>query len=498
MGQLCQVQIEGVLLRKHHAQIEVHVQCVACQGQRENLILCRFGVVVIHAQGRFNQLLNLADGRRGVLGRLLDLGQEVVDKREHILQGAANHWQFHAVERLTGDRIAHKLKARANAADNVLETQVLEVEQFAQVRQDHHDRVGLDLTRKHQGLNVGRVHRVLVDHFDRTRIEGVQCLDGNFNVGGQRNVRPHAHVHLQAPQTGIGLALQVELHIVGAEFGEAETPVHGIGRVHIARQLNGGCRAQMHARVGSRPAGFGAEEAQLHADLQILGVQADAAREVDILHAQAELVFAQGERPLLCAGGNTVQFDLVLIHQTSDLEFLIADFQHIAHHGGVKDEGAVREQATVFGHGARLAKERATIQVEIQPQIALDEGIQAAFCRGGQHEAIDTQVEVEVHGLRRKLLPELQRHHEAALYRVVVDLHAQRQDARAVDRLHELLQRGDLLACLVNNGMHAFEAHGGRSAQLQAGGVQCVLDVVGANQHVCARHVAVQRDLRVA
>ena len=225
LGQLGQVQIEGVFLRKHHAQIKVHVQRVARQGQREDLVLGSFGVVVMHAQSRLNQLLDLADGRRGILRRLLDLGEEVVHKREHILQRAANHRQLHAVEGLAGDGITDKLKACSNAADDVFETQVLEVEHLAQVRQDHNDGIGLDLARKHQGLNIGRVHRVLVDHFDRARVEGIQCLNGHFNVRGQRNVRSHAHVHTQTTQSGIGLALEIELEVVGAEFREAETSV---------------------------------------------------------------------------------------------------------------------------------------------------------------------------------------------------------------------------------------------------------------------------------
>ena len=120
-GQLLQVQAEAKFLLKQLVELEVHVQRVAVEAKRKHLILWAQAVVVGDAQGFFKNALDLANGRCRVVGRLLHLIQETVDKREDIGQRAAHHRQFDRIKRLVGDRIAHKLKTHAGRVNDVRE-----------------------------------------------------------------------------------------------------------------------------------------------------------------------------------------------------------------------------------------------------------------------------------------------------------------------------------------------------------------------------------------
>ena len=148
--------------------LDVEDQLLPLENQREGLIV-RIGLVVVSdAERVLDQLLDLLDHRGRILGRLLDLLEEIVDKPEHILQRPVHDRNLLAVEGLVGQRRLEPLDPAADRRDDRLEVESAEVEGVAEVRQDHHGTVKVEqsvdlrlrLLALRHGLEAGDVSEV--------------------------------------------------------------------------------------------------------------------------------------------------------------------------------------------------------------------------------------------------------------------------------------------------------------------------------------------------
>ena len=341
--QLLQVQAKAKLLLKHLVELEVDVQRVAVEAEREDLVFGAQAVVVGDAQSTFENTLDLTDGGRRVVGRLLNLLQEAVDEGEHIGQRAPDHRQHHRIEGLVGDGIAHEFQAHAGGIDHVAERQVLEVEGGTQVGHDDDQIARAHRAGPHQGGQVGGIGRVLVDHPGGARIEQVQRRHRQLDVGRQRDVGAHAGVELQAAQARLGRALQAEVDVGGADFAEGKALVQCIAAARVFVQRDAGTGAEGDARAGALAACAGLEEAHLQADFQVGDARFNTGLEGDVLDAHGEAVFTQRVAQLLGGGVDlAVQADAAPAGANTDHGVLLASqLQAVAQHGAVKQKSAV-------------------------------------------------------------------------------------------------------------------------------------------------------------
>ena len=387
------------MLGEDFRQVQVQIEGVALQAEGEHLVLDRLGVVIMDAEGVLNDALHLADKAGRILGSGVQLSQHVVHEGEDVRQGAVDDRNHGRVEGLAGNAVAHELQSGLHRLDDVGEGQVLEVEGLAQVRQDDDYGVWLDRPGEHQGLHVGGVHGVLVDDLHGPRMEGVQGLDGNLHVRRQRDVGTHSHVDPQTLETRVGLARQIEANVGRADVGKGELLVRRRAlALGIAVQGHRGGGSHMDGGTSAGAAGGGPQEAQLHRHFQILGIQADASGQVDVLHAYGELALAQGEGTGFGGGSRVVQFDAMYlaIHrraQAGNGEYFAARLQLVAHHGGVEEEGGIGEEFGTDGHGPLVAQQGASVQVEEEGQVAFHIGRDAGLGGGGQAEAVRAQVQ---------------------------------------------------------------------------------------------------------
>ncbi len=292
-GQLLQVEAKAKFLLEHLVELEVHVQRVAIEAERKDLVFGPQAVVVGNAQCAFKNALDLPDGCGWVVGGLLHLRQEAVHEGEDIGQRAADHWHHHRIEGLVGNGVADKLQTHAGGVDDVAERQVLEVEGGAQVGHDDHQIARTNGAGAHQRRDIGCVGRVLVDHPGRARIEQIERRHRQLDVGRQGDVGPNAWIDLQAAQLGLRRALQAEVDVGGADFAEAKSLVQRIAAAGVFVQRYPGGGVERHARARALAARRGLEEAQLQAHFQIGHIGLDAGLQGHILDAHGEAVFAQ-------------------------------------------------------------------------------------------------------------------------------------------------------------------------------------------------------------
>ena len=172
-----EVEVEAEVLAEHLADVEVQVEGVAVEAERKTLLAGRKVVVVIDAEPLLNQHLDLRQHRRRIVGNLLELGKNAIDKREGFGERTADYRQPDAVEGLVGQGIAHRLQTQTHTADHLADAEVAEIKGGTQI--GHHDShgIGLEPAGSHQVWQVNLIKRVLLDHPGSTRIQRIEQGD---------------------------------------------------------------------------------------------------------------------------------------------------------------------------------------------------------------------------------------------------------------------------------------------------------------------------------
>ena len=202
-------------------------------------------------------------GQQGprVVSDAFELGQQLVQERERLRQGRTNRRQFRGVEGLVLHGCADQLQSLADAADDVAEAEVAEVERGTEIGNDHGHRIRLQGARGHQGRQVHGVQGVLANQAGGARVERVQQGDAQFGIGGDRQVRAQATVDLETVQACLGDAIEVK-----AERGTGDR-IQAIATIEADR----GIQPQGHVGVAAGAAGLEAQAAQAEADFDVLG-----------------------------------------------------------------------------------------------------------------------------------------------------------------------------------------------------------------------------------
>ena len=453
LRQLREVQAEAEFLLEHLVELQVDVQHVAAEREREYLLLRRQAIVIGDAQRLLEDGFDLADGAGRVGGRVFELGQKAINEGEGVGQRSPDHRQDHRIKRLTLDRTLDKFEAQTRGLDDVFEREFLEVERRAKVGQDDDDVVGLDRTAEHQRLDVGRVHRVLVDDLERARMEGVERGDRDLNVRCQRNIGADARVDADAAQAQLRFAREREAQRRTANLVKSKAPVLRVARTGVAIERDFCRRRDVRVGAGTGAARGGCKETDLHTDLEVACIQADTARERNILDAHLHHVLAQGIALGRHRGARSViECKGVAVATHADHGVLGAvELERVAQHGAVEDEGAVGEQVRAAGDRAGLAEQRAPVEIDKEAEAAFHKHRQTALRAGGKRELLTAKIQIQRFAEGGEFFAEFERHAERALHRVEHHLQARGQHPRSVHRHHELLQRRDLHAQQVHH-----------------------------------------------
>ena len=177
------------------------------------------------------------------------------------------------------------------------------------------------------------------------------------------------------------------------------------------------------------------------------------------------------------------------------LEALAADLEPVADHPVVDPAAADSELGASLGDRTRSALQGAAIQVNHQRQPPFNAGLERALGFGGDRQAGPIDRQRQRQGLGTELLLEADRQQEAAVVGVIADRHPVGQHARAAHRIDELLQGGDCLALVMDDGPQTAETLREAALDRQGGAVKDLGDREGAHHDIAAEHVAHQRHL---
>ena len=182
--------------------------------QSELLIVEWKLIVVGEPHGRFDGRFHSLDGLLSAVVGAGHNGQEIVHEGEHVADRAVDDGQRIVVERLVLQYPADDADARPDTADDVPESDLLEIEGRSQVREYQHHVGSRHRPVLNQGRQVERLSRVLGNGGEGAPIEQVLHVDPDLGFRGDRYTG-HAGGHGQALHPGPGLPL--EFHVQNTE-----------------------------------------------------------------------------------------------------------------------------------------------------------------------------------------------------------------------------------------------------------------------------------------
>ena len=291
------MQHDGLAVQR---QIEIPaIDRIVCQGVCPILQRRTGQHIPGNAEGLLDDRLDFLQGARRIVQGLFQAVKQVVHEVQRIPDRAVHDRDHGVVERRAVERRGQHLEPIDDGLQDVVEAQVAEVKQIAEVGQDddHPAEIdhGLDLLRRLLALGHGLDVRPVRDVRDRDR--DFHQLQDVIVEPGDRGV------HIQALQTGLGTALEVERQ--RTEERAVDQVIKGerlvVFRLQVVVLVESHRRLgeKVHAATGARAAGGQTDKAQPREELKVVDIQRGPPGDMRILDQDRKAL-----RP-----GRTVEID---------------------------------------------------------------------------------------------------------------------------------------------------------------------------------------------
>ena len=213
------------------------------------------------------------------------------------------------------------LQTKAHRFDQVDKGQVADIEQVAQIGQDHHH----SAWRQAAIADRGRQIEGGIAHLNLTPIEQVLHIQAQLQVFAECHAGT-ARLHAQALEAGLSVARHIHHDAVDRITGQQLRHIKARATLGVgcAVQTDRCLRIQAHARTRAHATGLQAQEAHLRGHRQVGHSQGDAGTGRQVVNGQGKLATTQGQNQVKTsadvhrhlAGGRGAQADRAALAQT--------------------------------------------------------------------------------------------------------------------------------------------------------------------------------------